>query len=285
MKMKNKLGTAMNYKRTENSFRSFLNDTDIPFEAITEDLIYKYELWLNKRDLTRNSISFYMRILRAVYNKAINENIIPESNPFRHVYTGIDQTRKRAIGLETIIKLKKLKLDDQPSLTFARDLFLFSFYTRGMAFIDIAYLKKTHIRNNAIQYTRHKTGQFLCIRLEKCIIAILNRYINKSSGSPYLFPIITSMDENIAYKQYKSALGYYNKLLRKLSVILNITCPLSSYTARHTWATIARNKNIPLSVISAGMGHTSQITTQIYLASLENSDIDEANRLIISELM
>ena len=225
-----------------------------------------------------------MRILRSVYNKAVGEGIASQRAPFEKVYTGVDKTRKRAVDMATIESLRKLDLRGSRSLAYARDLFVFSFYMRGMAFVDMAYLRKSDVRDQTAQYIRRKTGQSLCIRLEPCITEIIRRYARKTKNTPYVFPIIAATDENEAYAQYQNALSYYNKLLKKLSKLLQADTHLSSYVSRHTWATTARNCDIPLSVISAGLGHRSQATTQIYLASLEDSVIDEANRKIIFSL-
>lgn len=279
------LGTARNYMCTRNSFASFLHNQDIEFYLMTEDFILEYDSWLRKKGITRNSVSFYMRILRSVYNKAAAEMFFNPENIFRKVYTGVDRTRKRAVNEEIIVRLSNLDLSEHKALDYARDIFIFSFifsfYTRGMAFVDIAYLRKSNIRNGFIQYIRRKTGQIINIRIESCMKKIMDHYKTKSE---YIFPIITSSDEKIAYRQYQNSLSYYNKQLKKISDLLGLPSPLTSYVARHTWATAARNKNIPLSVISAGMGHTSEKTTQIYLASLDNSIIDEANKFIISSL-
>lgn len=279
-----RLGTARNYRRTRQSFSQFLHGEDLSFAGCTAELVADYEQWLKRRGVTRNTVSFYMRILRSVYNKAVGEGIASQRAPFEKVYTGVDKTRKRAVDMATIESLRKLDLRGSRSLAYARDLFVFSFYMRGMAFVDMAYLRKSDVRDQTAQYIRRKTGQSLCIRLEPCITEIIRRYARKTKNTPYVFPIIAATDENEAYAQYQNALSYYNKLLKKLSKLLQADTPLSSYVSRHTWATTARNCDIPLSVISAGLGHRSQATTQIYLASLEDSVIDEANRKIIFSL-
>jgi len=154
-----------------------------------------------------------------------------------------------------------------------------------MAFVDMAFLCKKNIHNGYICYTRKKTGQQLVIRVEPLIQKIISRYAGQTKRSQYLLPIISSEDPVIAFSQYQTALGYYNKLLKRISKILDLDISLSSYTARHSWATAARNHNVPISVISAGMGHTTEKTTQIYLASLESSVIDQANQSILSALV
>ena len=136
----NRLGTARNYRRALNSFMSFLGAKDIPFSAVTESLIDEYNGFLIRRGVVRNTVSFYMRILRAVYNKSVRKYGIEQTYPFRHVYTGVDRTRQRAIDERFIAKLWRLDLTDAPSLSLARDLFIFSYCARGMAFVDMAYL-------------------------------------------------------------------------------------------------------------------------------------------------
>ncbi len=278
-----KFGTARNYRRTISSFSAFLGG-DIPFEMLNERLVSGYGEWLRRRDLVRNSVSFYMRILRSVYNKAVKLRIVKQTFPFREVYTGVDRTRKRAVDERVIIRLQRLDLGMSSPLALARDLFVFSYCMRGMSFVDIAFLRKADIRSGAIAYFRHKTGQHLVVRIEPCIERIVGRYESTAADRPYVFPLLSSSDPETAFREYQAALGVYNRRLKELSKLAGIDIPLTSYVARHTWATVARNRNIPLSVISAGMGHTSEKTTQIYLASLENSVIDRANRRILQAL-
>lgn len=275
----NRLGTAQNYEKTMKSFAEFLCGENLPFSAVTEHLIADYNAFLVQRGMVRNSVSFYMRIMRAVYNKAVRQRLVEQSYPFSEVYTGIDRTRKRAVPETIIARLHRLELKTGSSLALARDIFIFSYCTRGMAFVDIAYLKKTNLQNGMICYARRKTGQLLSVRIEPGIQRIIDRY--DSNDSPYVFPILTSLDAAEIYGQYQVALNTHNRLLGRLSEMLGCGCKLTSYTSRHSWATAARNHNVPISVISAGMGHTSEQTTRIYLTMLENSVIDDANQGLI----
>ena len=277
-------GTASNYRRALHSITTFLQGGDIPLFLFDENFVTRYNNWLETRNILRNSISFYNRIWRAVYNKAVKARLVAQTYPFQNVYTGIDQTRKRAISEDAIMKLVQLDLRDQPSLMLSRDLFLFSYCTRGMAFIDIAFLRKQNIKNGMLSYYRQKTGQRIEIYLEPCISTLIKRYSVRTINSPYLFPILTTENPETAFHQYQSALGYHNRKLKELGKQIGEELPLSTYTARHTWVTAARDHHIPLSVISAGMGHTSEKTTMIYLASLENSVIDQANREVIGKI-
>ena len=279
----NRLGTALNYEKTMKNFAEFLGGVNLPFSAMTEQLIADYNAFLVQRGMVRNSISFYMRIMRAVYNKAVRQKLVEQSHPFTEVYTGIDRTRKRAVSESVISQLYKLKLPEGTPLSLARDIFIFSYCTRGMAFVDIAYLKKENIQNGVICYARRKTGQLLSVRIEPSIQRIIDRY--SSALSPYVFPILTSTETKQAYEEYQVAINNHNRLLRRLSKMLPAGCKLTSYTSRHSWATVARNHNVPISVISAGMGHTSEQTTQIYLTMLENSVIDDANQGLIMSLL
>lgn len=275
-----RLGTARNYIRARNSLAQYLGPADVTFVSMTKDFVSGYGAFLQRRGLVRNSISFYMRILRAVYNSAVRHLLVEQTYPFSDVYTGVDRTRKRAVGETVVSRLFRLDLSRSASLTLARDMFLFSYCTMGMAFVDMAYLRKDDIRGGSIHYVRRKTGQPLCVRMEPCIRQIVDRYADRSEV--YVFPILKSEDPEKTYARYQVALNYYNRQLKQLGRMLHLDSGLTSYVARHSWATAARNHNIPVSVISAAMGHQSEKTTQIYLAMLEDSVIDSANQEIIS---
>ena len=283
MRNANRLGTALNYEKTMKNFVKFLGGVNLPFSAMTEQLVAEYNAFLVQRGMVRNSVSFYMRIMRAVYNKAVRQKLVEQSHPFTEVYTGIDRTRKRAVSESVISQLYKLKLAEGTPLALARDMFIFSYCTRGMAFVDIAYLKKENIQNGVICYARRKTGQLLSVRIEPSIQRIIDRY--SSALSPYVFPILTSTDTKEAYEEYQVAINNHNRQLIRLSKMVPAGCKVTSYTSRHSWATAARNHNVPISVISAGIGHTSEQTTQIYLTMLENSVIDDANQGLIRSLL
>lgn len=273
--------TARNYLSAKKSFMGFVNDEYLPFKALTGQLVLEYEKWLKRHSVLRNTSSFYMRQLRSVYNKAVEYKLTTQKHPFTGVYTGVDKTKKRAVNESVVTRLLALDVRDYPqSLTFAKDLFLLSFYMCGIAFVDLAYLKKENIKSGVIRYTRHKTDVTMEVKMEGCILEIFNRYA-KESCFDYLLPIITEADEKKAYQQYLNKRSYYNKLLKRLSVMLKLEIPLTSYVSRHTWATVARDMNIPISVISAGMGHTSEHMTRIYLASLDESTISQANLKIM----
>ena len=273
--------TSETYRATLCSFMQFRDEKDIPVEEIDADMMLTYEAHLRGKGLARNSTSFYMRILRAVYNRAVEKGLTVNRNPFKQVYTGVDKTVKRAIPLKAIKQIKNLDLTMQPSLEFARDMFLFSFYTRGMSFIDIAYLRKRDLANGVLTYRRRKTGQQLLIRWEKCMQEIVEKYENPLSE--YLLPIVKPINGD-ERTQYQNAMYLINRKLKEIGKMIGVQLPLTMYVARHSWASIAKNKNVPISVISEGIGHDSEMTTQIYLASLDTAVVDKANSMILNSL-
>lgn len=281
LKQNGKVRTSETYRATLNSFKKFRKDEDIVLDCLTSEIMEAYEAWHQSRGVAPNTVSFYTRILRAVYNRAVEDEIIENRNPFRHVYTGVDKTVKRALPIQTVKKIKGLDLSLAPALDYARDMFMMSFMLRGMSFIDMAYLRKTDLANGYVIYRRRKTGQQLTIEWTKEMQLILDKYPENTSD--YLLPIIRNpgTNERCTYRN----IGYnINHNLKKIAKKLDINIPLTLYVARHSWASAAKAKGIPISVISEGMGHDSEATTQIYLASLDTSVVDKANSLILKSL-
>lgn len=273
--------TAETYTTTVNSFARFRQERDIPLDEVNSALMTAYESYLRSVSVCPNSISFYMRNLRAIYNRAVDKELTVQRYPFKHVYTGIDKTVKRAVPLKVIRQIRDLDLTHHPDMDYARDLFMFSFYTRGMSFVDMAFLKKKDLQNGVLSYRRHKTGQQLIIKWEAPMQEIVRKY--NTAGTLYLLPIIkdNGKDER---KQYKNQTHAVNRNLKKIGKRLGLAIPLTTYVARHGWASIAKSKNIPLATISEAMGHDSENTTRIYLASLDTSVVDKANSLILKSL-
>ena len=270
--------TSETYKQMLFSFMKFRNHEDLYFDMIDDKLICQYESFMKNSNLCRNTTSFYMRILRSVYNRAVEDGLSKQMNPFRHVYTGVDKTSKRAIGLDEIRRIKNLNLSNTPKLDFARDIFLFSFYMRGMSFIDIAYLQKTNLSGGYISYNRKKTGQQMTIKWEKEMEEIANKYVSQSDT--FLFPIIERND-GTERKQYLNKMLLINRRLKVIAEKIALSVPLTMYVARHSWASIAQSNNIPINAISLGMGHDKEETTRIYLASIQTDVIDNANSKIL----
>ena len=281
LKRLGKIRTSETYTASLRSFSGFMNDKEVLFDQINADLIAEYEAYLKGRGNSPNTISFYMRILKAVYNRAVGDGLTGQRHPFKSVYTGVEKTLKRAVSLNDLKRIKGLDLSLKPNLDFARDMFLFCFYTRGMSFIDMAYLRKKDLQNGILSYRRRKTGQQLFIKWERCMQEIVDKY--PGNTTEYLLPIITQRDVDYR-KQYTNELHRVNHLLKKIGKQLDLPMPLTMYVGRHSWASVAKSRNVPISVISEGMGHDSENTTQIYLASLDTSVVDRANKKILDLL-
>lgn len=273
--------TADTYIEALSSIMKFRENADFHFCQFDSFMMERYEAWMRTRHLCRNTTSFYMRVLRTIYNRAAGEGLSYDGNPFKNVYTGIDKTSRRAITLREIIRIKRLDLSGDKPLEFARDIFILSFCLRGMSFIDLAYLRKTDLSNGFITYNRRKTGQQLVIKWESQMQRFLDKY--KSTATRYLLPIIMRED-GTEERQYRNSMLIINRRLKKIAAKAGLHIPLTLYVARHSWASIAKAQNVPISIISGAMGHDSESTTQIYLASIKTNMIDEANHKILKEL-
>lgn len=280
-KQLDKIRSSETYQTTLNSFMRFREGIDLTFDMIDSELMEHYEAELRRHGLLRNTSSFYMRVLRTNYRLAVEKGLTPDRHPFKHVYCGMDKTVKRSISFAEIKKIKELDLSRKRVMDFARDMFIFSFCTRGMSFIDMAYLKKNDLKHGCLTYRRKKTGQLLVIEWTKQMQDILDKY--KPNSTQYLLPIITREDGN-ERRQYQNQMRKINRRLKDIATSIKLPVPLSLYYSRHSWATIARCKDIPISIISEGLGHDSEITTQIYLDSIKSYEVDKANRKILKDL-
>lgn len=274
LRLMGKVRISEHYATAVNSFCRFNGEGDIAFDDFNGALVARYEQSLKGRGLCPNSTSYYMRNLRALYNQAVEQGLTEQRNPFRHVYTGIAKTVKRAVKIDAIKALRRLDLSNDPLSELTRDLFLFSFYTRGMAIIDVAFLQKSNLKNGILAYRRQKTGQQLTIKWEPQMQEIVCRHVK--DDSVFMFPLIDARKPDCR-KQYLNVYGKINRKLKKLGKMIGLTEPLTFHRSRHGWASIARENNVPLSVICEGMGHDSERTTRIYLASLDASVVDKAN--------
>lgn len=272
-------GNVIVYRCARNSLDSFLESKDVLLSEIDAKFLNSYEEYLIKAELKVNSISVYMRTLRALLNRAIKEGLISEDlYPFRKYKIKAESTIKRAISKEDINKLLAIQLEPFSTLDMSRDFFMFSFYNRGMSFVDLVLLKKNNIEGDRLIYTRRKTKQKFSIKVTDKSREIIQKYFDPKRD--YIFPIIKNPKEE--FKEYKNAVRLMNKKLEKLGEIAKIDAKLTTYVSRHSWATIAKRSGIPTAVISEGLGHETEETTQIYLDSFENKVLDDANELIIN---
>lgn len=279
-----RLGTAKTYRDALSSFARFRQGTDIALDELNAEMMTLYEAWMKSRGLKRNSSSCYLRTLRTLYRKAVEMGLTTDKGIFRHVFTGFAKTSKRAIPLEAIRTIRLLRLPAGSPLIFARDMFILSIYLQGISFVDLAYLRKSDIRNGVLQYDRKKTRQSLNIGWEPSMQAIVETYAHLTTESPYLLPIITHAD-GTERRQYEKAEHNINRNLKKIGRIAGLRIPLTTYVARHTWATTMRDMGYDLSIVSTGLGHDSLKTTQIYLSSIDTTVVMEANQKMIDKIL
>lgn len=275
-----KLGTARTFRCTMRSLKKYIGNREIKFSDVDNLFIKGYEEFLVRGKIKQNTIVFYMRNFRTIYNLA-GENGIEtgDYNAFRNIKLRSVRTTKRALKREIIEQIALINLSIGSPLDKARDLFMFSFYTRGMSFVDIIYLKHTDIVDGVISYRRRKTNQFI----EVAVVAPLKELIEKyKTDSEYVLPFINENNYPTLYGRYLACYSVFHRNLNILQKMLKITTPLTTYVARHSWATIAKEQGISTSVISEGLGHFSEQTTQIYLKEFDRTVIDLANEKVIS---
>lgn len=266
-----------------NSLKHHTGRTALTFAEVTVEEMKAYEDKMIGCGLSVNTRSFYFRTLRAAYNRAVDEGKTPQQLPFRKVYTGIAKTKKRALSFNDIKRIKDLDLKSRPTHAFARDVFVLILLMRGISIVDLAYLKKSDLRFGVIRYHRHKTGQLISIKWEAPMRQLAHQLWaaskHKEADSPYLLPLIADSGKD-PRRQYLNMSHLINKKLHQIGEELHLPLVLTTYVARHSWASIARSRHIPISVISEALGHDNEATTQIYLSSLDTSIIDAANRKV-----
>lgn len=272
-------GTAAAYKSTYSSLQKYLGGKDVRASEINPMFVRKYEEFLRKQQVSANTVAFYMRNLRTIYNNILQDGFTAAGeSPFKVTRTTVQKTVKRALSKKNMVLLAHCTFPhSEPLLEFARDIFLFSFYTRGMSLVDIVFLRKERIFDNAIHYVRHKSSQPLRITITEPLGALIAKYDN---DSPYIFPILRDDCPFSHYDQYRSALARINRNLKKVGLKLGLPTPLTTYVARHTWATLAKQCGAPVAVISEGLGHASEKITHIYLKEFDSDVLDRINEMV-----
>ena len=275
---------ARNYRTALQSFLRFREGKDLPLSKLTSQLTADYERWLKNQGIRMGTLSCYLRSLRAIYNKAVEEKHVTDQAPFSKRYTGNPRTDKRSITADDIRRLHQLRLPNGSYLQLARDLFLFCILACGMPFVDVAFLRKSQISDDGyLTYHRRKTHRPIRLHLLPEALEIIRRY--QSTTSEYVFPLLTETQPEKAYRQYKEKLCYYNKVLKELGQKAGIRHNLTSYVSRHSWASLAYDTNTDMAVISKGLGHTSPNTTLIYIKGIDDTRLDDANRKIWKRIL
>ena len=273
-----KEGIAAAYRSTRSSVAKYIGGKDIPMDQVNHCFVQGYIDFLHSGHVSENTVSYYLRNLRSLYNKAIDDGLhLQNDYPFSKVPMRPAKTDKRAVTRHDMEIIAGLKLADNPELELARDLYLFSFYSQGMSFVDMVYLKKENVRSGMIVYNRHKSKQLIRIVITPSMEQLMRKYENNSE---YIFPVIDEHSSRSAYSQYRLALGRINRQMHKIETMLGIKVTITTYCARHTWATLAHDYGAPISVISSGLGHSSEKMTQVYLKELDVKLLNQINTVI-----
>lgn len=283
-------GTAHIYQASSNAFMAFIGNQALPLRRLSPTVLKRFENHLRHRNCSWNTVSTYMKVIRSAYNRAVDlkyVRFIPRL--FEHVYTGTRADKKRALETSDISYLVRETEMDMQGKTYptkqqrTKIFFVLMFMLRGIPFVDLAYLHKRDLQGNTLSYRRRKTGRALTVSLTPEAMQMIQLVANKNQDSPYLFPILQSEEgSEAAYREYQSALRAFNQRLSVLRQCLGMKSALSTYAARHTWATMAYHCEIHPGVISEAMGHSSIVVTETYLKPFSNKKIDEANRTVIS---
>lgn len=273
-----KESTAALYRAVRNRLLRCPVDKLSQWDDITTSQVDSFAEWLYSDGLAVNTVNSYLSNFRAIYHTAIREGEIPkpDSDPFSHLRLKREETAKRALKIKEVNKVMQAQYTENTPMRQALDLFIFCYLACGMPFVDLAYLTKKNIVGNEIVYHRHKNGVLVRVAITPAMRMLMRKYAQKKS--PYLFPVLAAGRDR--YEDYKSALHAHNSLLKTIGVQLGLHTQLTTYVARHSWATEALRQNIPVAVISQALGHTSEKTTRIYLDSLDQSVLNRANRKV-----
>lgn len=277
--------TARSYMTVVNSLLAFVKRNDLTFAELTPELLKRFERHLFSENLEYNTVSVYMRMLRALCNLAPRtRSAISVSELFKDVFTGSVASHKRSVSLEIIQQVIDADLSKQRSeLVFARDMFVLSYYLCGIPFVDLAHLRKNDLQNGYINYCRHKTGNAVMVAVEPCALILIRHYADQCRESIYLLPVLKDA-ATVHFRDYQSALRVYNKRLTRLSLLLHLDEKLTSYTPRHTWSTEAHHSGVSIGLIRQVLGHSTEAMTRRYLSDFGKEALLDATRLMISQV-
>ena len=276
--------TADLYRTTRNQVCCFMHGKDLDLRELTPAWVARFAVSLRAEGLRPNSVRTYLSNLRAIYHQACREGLIsrPAVSPFEGQLPRKERGRSRALDEKVLMEIAVFRLegtDWRGGLTL--DLARFSLLACGMPFADLARLTSDNIQGDEIVYRRKKTGRLIRIGITSAIRGLIGKYVTE--GSRYLFPILPA-GRDVGHEEYKALLRAYNRTLKEIGASLSTPVRLTSYTIRHSWATNAYRKHIPLSVISQALGHTSEQTTRHYLAALDQSEMNRANECVTGEI-
>lgn len=276
-----KFGNARVYDTMLRSVRTFLKGKDIPLKQISFAWLKKYEAWYLSKGNSANGLSVSLRTLRALCNRAIKQKLLSkEYYPFTDFSIKGESTRKRAISWADLELIKQFEPKTLRQ-TRAKDYFFLSFYLMGASFVDLAFLKVKNISGLRIEYKRQKTGRLHSIPLSAPLQKILDKYLPSKKKDDFILNVIKSDDPKKQMANVRDELRQFNRRLKEIGELCGIDAPLTSYVARHSYATIAKHKGVPTAIISEALGHTSEEVTQVYLDSFDKEVLDKYHTMII----
>lgn len=259
---------------------SFIGREKMCFSELTKGWLKSFEDAL-REELASNSVSTYLRMLQAVYNKAVYDGVAPlVPFLFKKVYKGRTPSRSRALEQIEFRAIAHAAKMSQSELAQTSDLFMLMFYLRGLPFVDLVYLRRSDLQGDRLTYRRHKTGKQMEVYVDPRAMEIINRYRSVDMSSPYLFPFLTQSGKD-EFLQYESALRHLNNQLKWLGSVLGLSIPLTSYCARHTWASFANYCDFDKKLISESMGHSSVQVTELYFKPHQVEEISRMNQQVI----
>ena len=293
LKAQGKLGSAITFQDLRQAMKHYSPSLDFPFSDITIPWLRGFEMSMRKRGNKENTLGVRFRLLRTLYNRAIDDNLVKRENyPFHKfkVSKFTEQTAKRALPKQAIQMIAALDLHEithyhSPHLDLGRDLFLFSYYSCGINLVDMAKLRYNNIKDGRISYTRQKTRKLISFPIQPQAMDIIEKYrADKWNGEDYIFPILNRhihKTQTQIHDRIKKVNKGINHALRLIGSHLNLPIDLTTYVARHTFATVLKRSGVSTAIISESLGHSSEHITQIYLDSFENSQIDEAMKCLL----
>lgn len=288
LKAEGRFSTAYIYEYGLRALTEFVGGGEIFFGAVSRVWLRKFQAYLEEKQRKYNTISTYLRVLRAVYNRAVDERLIEgEYRLFSGLKMGVASEKKLAVNAGQMGRLMDMDAGMRRRLPAevrrAQDLLSLMVLLQGMPFTDLAHLHKGDLEGDVLTCRRQKTGTELCVTVVPEAMALLNRYRSRSKKSPYLLRILNwRLKGEAAFEDYREKLGELNLQLSRLPELCGVKgLHISSYTARHTWATLAKFCGVPEEVISEALGHSSLEVTRTYLKSFEKKELSRANKMII----
>jgi len=277
MRRQSSASTHKNRVTAVNTFERFLLTANMPLKLknLTADHIKAFERWAFDQGMSPGYVALHMRNLRAIINHLDGRG----RQLFEHVRTSNCQTEKRAVSEETIRQIRALPLAEDSNLSRARDIFLFTFFGMGIPLVDAVNIKKSQLANGHISYRRQKTGRMVKIKVGKELQQLINRLM--LPDSPYLLPVLTTTDKRNIQEQYKRFYQRYLRALSKISQTLTLDFKLTSYTPRHSWASIAYKHNAGVNTIAQALGHANANITYAYIKEISNTQLDRVNEIVI----